>query len=330
MSGILSPSARAHLGNNKVVPISSLSSLRLNGTSISNSNSNPSNSSSSNADNIVNSSQYQDLLKQFNKLKADSADLLSHLPPPLGNDSETKTEVNQPGILTGLKDSIGRDKSKSAELKSSSSGAPSTVKSRLQFGPNVEEFDNDEEKAYGNINNDSDKDGYLTSIAQFQMISYQFNGRWMNWNRMNKWRDGKARREVNTICMAIDSMLDEGLVPGDSMAIEILACRLAALITINDKQVKNAYEVANQLEFQPKHSMVPYSSLTQAMKMAKLYERIGGAPKEFTSGSSSGSLKPKHSYPNHKPKKASFKKSGKAGDAGDKLKKEKSPVITGN
>ena len=78
--------------------------------------------------------------------------------------------------------------------------------------------------------------------------------------------------------MAIDAFIQEGCQPGHSQGLEILCSRLAGLIIINEGKIKNAYQVADHLEYKPIDVMIPYANLTRAVKTSKLYEKVGGSP----------------------------------------------------
>jgi hypothetical protein len=74
----------------------------------------------------------------------------------------------------------------------------------------------------------------------------------------------------------MDSFLEEGIIPSDSIGSEILARRLAGINIMNESKVKNPSAVADQLEYCEEDTMLPHRVLTAAIKTSALFERITG------------------------------------------------------
>lgn len=247
--------------------------------------------------------------------------LNSQLPsPPTVN--ESKQPVKD-GMMAGLRAAVAS--SSPSPLKpairvstSAGLGGANTVNAKVnEVGmsdgslPNPDDDDDDD-------NGDGeDKEVVLTSVAQYRNIKNNYQGLWMNWYRMNNIRDGKADREVRTICMAIDAFIKEGCEPGHSQGLEILCSRLAGLIIINEGKIKNAYQVADHLEYKPIDVMIPYSNLTRAVKTSKLYEKVGGSP----SGNSQWGSSKKKEHHQHK-----SKQSASGGGSGKSNNKKSSSI----
>lgn len=309
------------------VPVSSLSALSSKSLSsgiISGSNSGSSlgssSSSSSGSSQVVASSQIDS--KQF-VTKADLKELTDNFEnkiiklfemnkklPEIPVEKETKEPVRERGLISELRDAIGASSVHVQGPKLSSAirnSGPNTVNINenhlvndninnnnnnndiINSGviPNPNDYGDEEYGIDSEINNSELIDN---SIVQYRNIKNNYQGSFMNWYRMNNIRDGKADREVRTICMALDSFIKEGNIPGQSQGLEILSSRLSGLIIINEGKIKNAYQVADHLEYKPIDVMVPYSNLTHAIKTSKLYEKVGGSP----SGTNNWSVKKKN------------------------------------
>ena len=120
------------------------------------------------------------------------------------------------------------------------------------------------------------EDAKNTFIGPSQVKNIEVNhlGKYMIWFRTITWKDGRNRREANTICRALDAFLGESVDPNTSIGFEILARRLAGLIIMNEGKVKNPSSVADQLEYRQEDSMLPHSVLTAAVKTSAMYERV--------------------------------------------------------
>ena len=160
--------------------------------------------------------------------------------PPVPSDSESKQPINI-GLMAGLKAAIsgshqplksairsGTGDADSKRSSSSSSGANTVTTTatvninadNMNDGiiPNPDDYDNTEDIDVPDDDTDTHAVGrmeqqQLTSVAQYRNVVKNYQGLFMNWNRMNNSRDGKADREVRTICMAIDALIQEGCQP---------------------------------------------------------------------------------------------------------------------
>ena len=321
----------AQMVRQSTAPISSLSSLGSIGTmsNVGGSLVSGSSVSSSSSSTLSSSAQYA-TKNDLDKIMAAIAELKiqsvnRQLPSIPSDSSESKQPINT-GIMAGLKAAIGGSqpplrsaiRSGTAEIdskrSSSSSSGANTVTTvdinnaaNMNDGilPNPDDYDNTEDIDIpddDNIHGTSHSGQQLTSVAQYRNIVKNYQGLFMNWYRMNNIRDGKADREVRTICMAIDSFLQEGIQPGHSQGLEILCSRLAGLIIINEGKIKNAYQVADHLEYKPIDVMIPYSNLTRAVKTSKLYEKVGGSPSGSSYWGSNSGMKKKSGNGDYKHK----------------------------
>jgi len=254
---------------------------------------------SSSFSSLSSSSQYAtkndlaQIMAAIAELKVQSANnQLPHVP----SDGESKQPRNI-GIMADLKAAISGSQPLKSAIRSGtsdhgikrSSGANTVTTADINADnmndgiiPNPDDYDNTEDIDVPEDDN-NDITGHveqqqLTSVAQYRNVIKNYQGLFMNWYRMNNIRDGKADREVRTICMAIDALIQEGCQPGHSQGLEILCSRLAGLIIINEGKIKNAYQVADHLEYKPIDVMIPYANLTRAVKTSKLYEKVGGSP----------------------------------------------------
>lgn len=314
----------AQMVRDSTAPSSSLSNLgsmsklggsMISGSSVSSSLSSLSSSSSSSSQYATKNDLAQ-IMAAIAELKVQS---VNNQLPPVPSDGESKQPRNT-GIMADLKAAISgsqpplksaiRSGTSDTDIKRSS-GANTVTTADINADnmndgiiPNPDDYDNTDDD-----NNDTHgitghvEQQQLTSVAQHRNIVKNYQGLFMNWYRMNNIRDGKADREVRTICMAIDALIQEGCQPGHSQGLEILCSRLAGLIIINEGKIKNAYQVADHLEYKPIDVMIPYANLTRAVKTSKLYEKVGGSP----SGTSHWGSGMKKKSGDHKPKQGGVK-----------------------
>jgi hypothetical protein len=185
--------------------------------------------------------------------------------------------------------------------------APPKVESKR---PIITEVELDDVHHDGSLNEpsaielaDAEDMSYIT--IQYDTVCRSYFGKFAVWCRSVEWKDGRARREANTICRALDAFIDEGLKPGTSVGMEILSRRLAAMVTINEGKVKNPNSVADQLEYQEIDVMIPHKAFLAAVKKSSMYERVGGAP----SGPAPFTTKKNNNYNKNKNNQTHAKKS---------------------
>lgn len=319
----------AQMVRDSTAPSSSLGNLssmsKLGGSMISGSSVSSSLSSSLSSSSSSSSSQYatkNDLAQIMAAIAELKVQSVNNQLPPVPADGESKQPRNT-GIMADLKAAISgsqpslksaiRSATSDADIKRSS-GANTVTTADINADnmndgiiPNPDDYDNTEDIDVPDDNTHGItghvEQQQLTSVAQHRNVVKNYQGLFMNWYRMNNIRDGKADREVRTICMAIDALIQEGCQPGHSQGLEILCSRLAGLIIINEGKIKNAYQVADHLEYKPIDVMIPYANLTRAVKTSKLYEKVGGSP----SGTSHWGSGMKKKNGDHKPKQGGVK-----------------------
>lgn len=114
----------------------------------------------------------------------------------------------------------------------------------------------------------------LVGPSQLKHVQINHMSKYMIWYRSMTWKDGRNRREANTICRALDAFIEEKVDPNTSIGLEILSRRLAGIIVMNEGKVKNPSSVADQLEYREQDSMVPHSVLTAAVKTSAIYQSV--------------------------------------------------------
>ena len=184
------------------------------------------------------------------------------------------------GILSQLSASIGND-----GLVPRNKTSPSTPRPARSSAMAMANNDDNSEDLLDDVNIDGKmdepsaktvEDAKNTFIGPSQVKNIEVNhlGKYMIWFRTITWKDGRNRREANTICRALDAFLGESVDPNTSIGFEILARRLAGLIIMNEGKVKNPSSVADQLEYRQEDSMLPHRVLTAAVKTSAMYERV--------------------------------------------------------
>lgn len=197
---------------------------------------------------------------------------LQQLPPPPSSEAEVKESTSSSGgLMSKLAAASGFELPSAAGVKAVPGALPDPSRALDDDG------EGDEPSGAG-----KDKVVVSTALTQYRNVVANYQGKFVIWHQMYdaKWKDNRARHESRTLCHAMDRLVLEGLKPGDSEAFEILACRLAAIIVINDGKVKNVHTVASQLEYQSQDVMVPHDTLVKAMKTSKLMEQVGGGDRD--------------------------------------------------
>ena len=113
------------------------------------------------------------------------------------------------------------------------------------------------------------------------------SGTFVFWIKTIEWRSGRNRHEASVLAQGLDHMVEEGIVPSESNAMETFIRRL---IGIHEVDQSRDWAVAKALAWEEHGSILPRSALRLALREAAIESKLQAAPaKPKWSGRGSGS-----------------------------------------
>ena len=109
-------------------------------------------------------------------------------------------------------------------------------------------------------------------IAPVILSQIKVYGSLVNWVRITDWKNTRNKNECNALAMAIDLLLEENEISEDSLALEMLIRRLNG---VHMADTSGNWGVCNALQWTgPNNTLLPRSTLTQALKQAAQMEKL--------------------------------------------------------
>ena len=140
-----------------------------------------------------------------------------------------RTNQTKPGILSQLSASIGSDGSVPRTKTSPSTPHPVRPIMEDQEDDLLNDVNVDGKVDEPSAKTIEDAKNVFIGPSQFKNVEINHLGKYMIWFRHITWKDGRNRREANTICRALDAFISESVDPiYTSIGFEILSRRLSS------------------------------------------------------------------------------------------------------